>query len=63
MVDAGRDITVPELGTDPDAATLVRYTIGKSVRRMLRHEDGLRVGRDPEDLHQFLGADPHERAP
>ena len=44
-----RDLVMPELG----AATLVRYTLGKSVRRMLHHEAGLRSGRDPEDLHQF----------
>ena len=52
-VNVELDVALPELGADPDAASLVRYTLGKSVRRMLRHEEGLRTGRDPEDLHQF----------
>lgn len=37
---------------DPDAARLERY-IAAQRRSLLEHEPGVRLGADPEDLHQF----------
>jgi CHAD domain-containing protein len=39
----------------PDAAAgdAVRAAIGNSVARLLRHDPGVRVGDDPEDVHQM----------
>jgi CHAD domain-containing protein len=44
----------PPIDVEPDAsaATLVQAAIGAAVRRLLRHDPGVRRGDDPEDVHQ-----------
>ncbi|HET9724280.1 MAG TPA: CHAD domain-containing protein [Actinomycetota bacterium] len=46
------DVVAPEL--DPDASTgeVVRGAIAASVVRLLRHDAGVRLGNDLEDVHQ-----------
>ncbi|MDQ1397650.1 MAG: hypothetical protein QOG64_2909, partial [Acidimicrobiaceae bacterium] len=52
-----RALTPPELtvaNVDGDASTrdLVQATIAKGVARLMRHDPGVRLGDDPEDVHQ-----------
>ncbi|HEX2047204.1 MAG TPA: CYTH and CHAD domain-containing protein [Acidimicrobiales bacterium] len=40
------------LGKKPSAGDLVHHAIAASVARILRHDPGVRIGDDPEDVHQ-----------
>ncbi len=40
------------LGKKPSAADLVRQAISAAVDRIMRHDPGVRIGDDPEDVHQ-----------
>ena len=40
------------LGKNPSAADLVRQAISAAVDRIMRHDPGVRIGDDPEDVHQ-----------
>ena len=40
------------LGKKPTAADLVRQAISAAVDRIMRHDPGVRIGDDPEDVHQ-----------
>lgn len=46
------EIVPTDLGSHPTAAALVRETVAASVVRILRHDAGIRIGDDPEDVHQ-----------
>lgn len=46
------EIVVGKLGDDPTAGEVVRNAIAGSVVRVLRHDAGVRLGDDPEDVHQ-----------
>lgn len=41
------------LGDDPAAAEVVRLALTASAIRMLRHDAGVRLGSDPESVHQM----------
>lgn len=41
------------LGKKPSAADVVRQAISAAVDRILRHDPGVRIGDDPEDVHQL----------
>ena len=41
-----------ELDDRPSAADVIRATMVQSVVRILRHDAGVRIGDDPEDIHQ-----------
>lgn len=47
------DLATPEIGPDPTIAELLRYAIAKSAVRLVRHDAGVRLGEEPEDVHQF----------
>jgi len=47
------DVVVPPIGAGATVDTLVRYAIARSVVQILRHDPGVRLGEDPEDVHQF----------
>jgi len=47
------DLVPPDLGGSPSVGDLIRYTLATSVARMVRHDPGVRLGEDPEDVHQF----------
>lgn len=49
---AGPEVAVPEVGKDPAGAEVVRAAIASSVQRVLVHDAGVRLGDDPEDVHQ-----------
>ena len=40
------------LGKKPSAAEVVHRAISSSVERIMRHDPGVRIGDDPEDVHQ-----------
>jgi CHAD domain-containing protein len=46
------DLEVPELDEDADVTDVVRRELATSVVRLLRHDAGVRLGEDPEELHQ-----------
>jgi CHAD domain len=47
------DVVVPRIGADATVDTLLRYATARSVAQILRHDPGVRLGEDPEDVHQF----------
>jgi CHAD domain-containing protein len=47
------DVGVPPIGADATVGMLIRYATARSVAQMLRHDPGVRLGEDPEDVHQF----------
>jgi CHAD domain-containing protein len=46
------EVVVPELGPDASVDEIVRGAIAASVVRLLRHDAGVRLGEDIEDVHQ-----------
>jgi CHAD domain-containing protein len=48
----------------PDASALdhVRWALGRHVRWLLAHDPGVRLGREPESLHQMRVATRQLRA-
>jgi len=46
------EVVVPTLGPGPTGAQVVRNAIASSVSRILVHDAGVRLGDDPEDVHQ-----------
>ncbi|MDQ3977947.1 MAG: CYTH and CHAD domain-containing protein [Actinomycetota bacterium] len=46
------EIAVPTLPEECTAGDVVRLAIARSVTRVLRHDPGVRIGDDPEDVHQ-----------
>jgi CHAD domain-containing protein len=46
------DVEVPDLGKAPTAAEAVRRAIAASVTRLIEHDPIVRVGEDPEGVHQ-----------
>ncbi len=46
------EVSVPELPPGATAADTVRRAIAGSVVRLIRYDAGVRLDRDPEDLHQ-----------
>lgn len=46
------EVVVPPLGEDPTGGDVVRSAIAASVTRVLVHDAGVRLGDDPEDVHQ-----------
>lgn len=45
--------TVPPVDRDTSLGNLVRHAIARCVSQVLRHDPGVRLGDDPEDVHQF----------
>jgi CHAD domain-containing protein len=46
------EVVVPELTAEAPAGEVVRRALAASVVRLLRHDAGVRVGEDPEEVHQ-----------
>ncbi len=49
---AGPELVLPELGRDASVEELLRYDLTASVLRLFNHEAGVRLGEDPEAVHQ-----------
>jgi len=52
LADAPPDVLVRDLGADASVRDVVRRALAASVVRLLRHDAGVRLGHDPEDVHQ-----------
>ncbi len=48
----GPDVVVPALDRESTVATVVAAAIAAGVTRMIRHDPGVRLGDDPEHVHQ-----------
>ncbi|MDQ1356401.1 MAG: hypothetical protein QOG44_774 [Acidimicrobiaceae bacterium] len=48
----GPDVVVPALDSQSTVATVVAAAIAAGVTRMIRHDPGVRLGDDPEHVHQ-----------
>jgi CHAD domain-containing protein len=46
------EVVVPEIGERSSVREVVRRALAASVVRLLRHDAGVRLGEDPEDVHQ-----------
>lgn len=46
------EVAPVRLGKKPSAADVVRQAISVAVDRIIRHDPGVRIGDDPEDVHQ-----------
>ena len=46
------DVAVPTIDADTGVADAIRAAIAASVSRILAHDAGVRLGDDPEDVHQ-----------
>jgi CHAD domain-containing protein len=52
--DAPPDVVVPDAGRadHPSIADVVRYAVASSVKKLIAHDPGVRLGVDAEDVHQ-----------
>jgi CHAD domain-containing protein len=48
----GPEIVEPEVGGDATVEELLRHDLAASTLRLFRHEPGVRIGEDPEAVHQ-----------
>jgi CHAD domain-containing protein len=46
------EVVIPEVGRRASVADVVRRAFASSVVRLIRHDAGVRLGEDPEDVHQ-----------
>lgn len=46
------DVAPVRLGKRPTVDELVRFALTESVRALFRHDPGIRLGEDPEDVHR-----------
>ncbi|HZC54152.1 MAG TPA: CYTH and CHAD domain-containing protein [Mycobacterium sp.] len=51
--DQPADLTVPLLDGEPSVLALIRHALAVSVDRLIRHDPGVRLGNDAEDVHQL----------
>jgi CHAD domain-containing protein len=49
---AAPDLEAPELDEHADVIDVVRRELATSVMRLVRHDPGVRLGEDPEEVHQ-----------
>jgi CHAD domain-containing protein len=47
------DVVVEPLPADPSVEDLIRHALAAGVAQILRHDPGVRLGDDPEDVHQL----------
>jgi CHAD domain-containing protein len=52
VASAPPDVVVPEVGHHGPAELVVRGAIATSVARLVKHDPGVRIGEDPEAVHQ-----------
>jgi len=46
------EVAPAPVGKSPSGAQLLRHAIATAVERIMRHDPGVRIGDDPEDVHQ-----------
>lgn len=50
---AAPDLQPPEISGEPTMNEVIRRALATSAARMVTHDAGVRLGDDPEDVHQF----------
>lgn len=50
---APADVVVPALTAKATIQRLIHHALARSVARIVRHDAGVRLGEDPEEVHQF----------
>ena len=50
--DAAPEVVLPSVGADATVAMVIAGALAASVARLIRHDAGVRLGADPEDVHQ-----------
>jgi CHAD domain-containing protein len=50
-VSSTPEVAVPELGSDASVEEVIRGAVANSVVRLFRHDAGVRLGEDAEDVH------------
>lgn len=50
--DEPPEVSVPDLGRGASVGDVIRCAFASSVARLIRHDAGVRLGEDPEDVHQ-----------
>jgi CHAD domain-containing protein len=48
----GPEVVEPEVGASSSVETLLRHDLASGTLRLFRHEAGVRIGEDPEAVHQ-----------
>lgn len=47
------EVTAPQLGEKPTLGEVIRFVFAVATERMIRADPGVRLGDDPEEVHQF----------
>ena len=47
------DVVVVTLAADADMVDVLRYAVARSLAQIIRHDPGVRLGGDPENVHQL----------
>ena len=47
------EVVIPQLRPDATVSALIRHATSRSLTQIMRHDPGVRLGEDPEDVHQF----------
>ena len=47
------EVLIPRIGADATVSALIRHATSRSLAQIMRHDPGIRLGEDPEDVHQF----------
>jgi CHAD domain-containing protein len=47
------EVIISPLASEPNVLEAIRHALAVSVDRLVRHDAGVRLGADPEDVHQF----------
>ena len=53
QAQAPPEVVVPAIGHDPTMGALATRAVAHSVAQIMRHDPGVRLGEDPEHVHQF----------
>ncbi len=47
------EVVIPRLRPDATVSAVIRHATSRTVTQIMRHDPGVRLGADPEDVHQF----------
>jgi len=47
------EVVIPQVRPDAAISVLIRHATSRSLAQIMRHDPGIRLGEDPEDVHQF----------
>ncbi|MEO6349082.1 MAG: CYTH and CHAD domain-containing protein [Candidatus Limnocylindrales bacterium] len=59
---AAPEVAVPDIGADATMGLIVVHAFARSAAQIVRHDPGVRLGDDPEDVHQLRVGARHLRS-